>query len=167
MDGMDEWRFVADAGFDADEDRYERHRLVEKKNTYCNIIRDYGKLREIAAKIINALDIKDEDADEVTQYDIKALYVDDSHTTININWREVFDGERECQSIVDHVETVPADWFALDESNLRSAVKSYKKQMKELIEGLKKDLKTAEENRRDADNRIAEIKRRLSNLEGY
>lgn len=167
MDGMDEWRFVADAGFDADEDRYERHRLVEKKNTYCNIIRDYEKLREIAAKIINALDIKDEEADEVTEHNIAALYVDDSHTTININWREVFDGERECQSIVDHVETVPADWFALDESNLRSAVKSYKKQMKELIEGLKKDLKTAEENKRDADNRIAEIKRQLSNLEGY
>lgn len=167
MDGMNEWRFVADAGFDADEARYEQQRKVERKNTYCNIIRDYGKLREIAAKIINALDIKDEEADEVTQYDIKALHVDDSHTTINIEWNEVFGSGETGQLTFDHVETVPADWFALDESNLRSAVKSYKKQMKELIEGLKRDLKTAEENRRDTDNRIAQIKEQLSNLEGY
>lgn len=166
MDGMDEWRF-ADADADADEARYEQQRKVERKNTYCNIIRDYGKLREIAAKIINALVIKDEESDEVTQHNITALYVDDSYSVIDIQWTEVFDGERECQSTVGHVETVPADWFALDESNLRNAIKSYKKQMKELIEGLKRDLKTAEENRRDADNRIAEIKRQLSNLEGY
>ena len=167
MDGMDEWRFVTDAGLDAEEARYERQRRVEKKNTYCNIIRDYGKLREIAAKIINALDIKNEQADEVTQYDIRALHVDDSYSTINIEWNEIFGSGETGQITFDHVETVPADWFALDESNLRNAIKSYKKQMGELIEGLKKDLKTAEENRRDADNRIAEIKRQLSNLEGY
>lgn len=162
MDGVDEWRFV-----DADEARYERQRKVEKKNTYCNIIRDYGKLREIAAKIINALDIKNEDADEVTQYDIKALYVDDSHTTIDIEWNEVFGSGETGQLTFDHVETVPADWFALDESNLRNAIKSYKKQMEELIKGLKKDLDTAIEDKKAADERIAEIKRRLSNLEGY
>lgn len=109
----------------------------------------------------------DEEADEVTQYDIRALHVDDSHTTIDIVWREVFDSGETCQSTFERVETVPAEWFALDEGNLRNVVKSYKKQMKELIEGLKKDLETAEENRRDADNRIAEIKRQLSNLEGY
>lgn len=163
MDGMDEWRFANSC----EEERYEQQRLVEKKNTYCNIIRDYGKLREIAAKIINALDIKDEEAEEVTQYDIRALHVDDSHTTIDIEWREVFNDGKSCQSSFGRVETVPAEWFALDESNLRNVVKSYKKQMKELIDGLKRDLKTAEENRRDADNRIAQIKEQLSNLEGY
>lgn len=167
MDGMDEWRFVADAGFDADEDRYERHRLVEKKNTYCNIIRDYGKLREIAAKIINALDIKDEEADEIAEYDIRALYVDDSHTNIDIRWIEVFDRGETGQLTHERVETVPADWFALDESNLRNVVKSYKKQMEDLIKGLKRDLDTAIEDKKAADERIAQIKRRLSNLEGY
>lgn len=167
MDGMDEWRFVADAGFDAEEARYEQQRKVERKNTYCNIIRDYEKLREIAAKIINALDIKDEEAEEVTQYDIGALYVDDSHTTIDIKWREVFDDGKSCQSSFGRVETVPAEWFALDESSLRNVVESYKKQMKELIEGLKKDLDTAIEDKMAADERITQIKRRLSNLEGY
>lgn len=169
MDGMDEWAFV-----DTDEircqeerERSEQQRKVERKNTYCNIIRDYGKLREIAAKIINALDIKNEDADEITQYDIKALYVDDSHTTINIEWREVFDSGETGQLTFERVETVPADWFALDEGNLRSSVKSYKKQMEELIKGLKKDLDTAIEDKKAADERIAEIKRQLSNLEGY
>lgn len=169
MDGMDEWRFVdlEDARCEQERKDNEQKIKVERKNTYCNIIRDYEKLREIAANIINALDIKDEEANEVTQYDIRALHVDDSHTTINIEWREVFDGGKTCQSSFGHVETVPAEWFALDESNLRNVVKSYKKQMKELIEGLKRDLKTAEENRRDADNRIAQIKEQLSNLEGY
>ena len=162
MDGMDEWRFV-----DADEARYERQRKVEKKNTYCNIIRDYGKLREIAAKIINALDVKNEEADEVTRYEIKALYVDDSHTTISIEWDEVFGSGETGQITLDHVETVPADWFALDESNLRNAIKSYKKQMEDLIKGLKRDLDTAIEDKKAADERIAQIKRQLSNLEGY
>lgn len=166
MDGMDEWRF-ADADADADEARYEQQRKVERKNTYCNIIRDYEKLREIAAKIINALDIKDEEAEEVTQYDIRALHVDDSHTTIDIVWREMFDRGKTCQSTFERVETVPAEWFALDESNLRNVVKSYKKQMKELIEGLKKDLDTAIEDKMAADNRIVEIKKQLSKLEGY
>lgn len=166
MDGMDEWRF-ADAVADADEARYEQQRKVEKKNAYCNTIRDYGKLREIAAKIINALGIKDEDADEVSRFDIKALYVDDSHTTIDIEWTEVIDGGKECQSTTNRIETVPADWFALDESNLRSAIKSYKKQMGELIEGLKRDLNTAIETKKAVDERIAQIKRQLSNLEGY
>jgi len=167
MDGMDEWRFVTDPGYDVDEARYEQQRKVERKNTYCNIIRDYGKLREIAAKIINALDIKDEEADEVSRFDIRALYVDDSHATIDIEWIEVIDGGKECQSTTNRVETVPADWFALDESNLRNAIKSYKKQMEELIKGLKKDLDTAIEAKTAADERIAEIKRQLSNLEGY
>lgn len=169
MDGMDEWRFVDSYEEEArqERERREQQRIVEKKNTYCNIIRDYGKLREIAAKIINALDIKDEEADEVTQHGIKSLYVDDSHTLIDIVWEEVFDGKRISQSITERVETVPAEWFALDESNLRSVIKEYKKQMKELIEGLKKDLKTAIENKEDADKRIAQIKKQLSNLEGY
>lgn len=166
MDGMDEWRFV-DAVADADEARYEQQRKVEKKNTYCNIIRDYGKLREIAAKIINTLDIKNKDADEVSRFDIRALYVDDSHTTIDIEWEEVFNSGETGQITLNHAETVPADWFALDESNLRNAVKSYKKQMEELIKGLKKDLDTAIEEKMAADERIAEIKRQLSNLEGY
>ena len=39
--------------------------------------------------------------------------------------------------------------------------------MKELIKGLKKDLDTAIEDKKAADERIAEIKRQLSNLEGY
>lgn len=163
MDGMDEWRFV-DTVADADEARYEQQKKVEKKNTYCNIIRDYGKLREIAAKIINILDVKDEEADEITEHNITALYVDDSHTTIDIEWMQVFDGRR---TTAGYVETVPADWFALDESNLRSAIKSYKKQMEELIKGLKKDLDTAIEDKKAADERIAQIKRQLSNLEGY
>ena len=140
---------------------------MEKKNTYCNIIRDYGKLREIAAKIINALDIKDEEADEITEYDIRALYVDDSHTNIDIRWIEVFDRGETGQLTHERVETVPADWFALDESNLRRVVKSYKKQMEDRIKGLKKDLDTAIEEKMAVDERIDEIKRRLSNLEGY
>jgi chromosome segregation ATPase len=163
MDGMDEWRF-ADTVTDADEARYEQQRKVEKKNAYCNIIRDYEKLREIAAKIINALDVKDEEADEITQHNITALYVDNSHTTIDIEWMQVFDGRR---TATGYVETVPAEWFALDDSNLRSVVKSYKKQIQELVEGLKKDLDTAMEAKKAADERIAEIKRQLSNLEGY
>ncbi len=169
MDGMDEWRFVDSYEEEArqERERREQQRIVERKNTYCNIISDYGKLREIAAKIINALDIKDEEADEVTQYDIKALYVDDSRSIISINWGEVFDSGETGQLTYDHVETVPADWFALDESNLRNAVKSYKKQMKELIEGLKKDLDTAIEEKMAADERITQIKKQLSNLEGY
>ena len=161
MDGMDEWRFV-DTVADVDEVRYEQQRKVERKNTYCNIIRDYGKLCEIAAKIINALDIKDEDADEVTEYDIRRLITDDSHAVIDIKW-----AERICHSVNDRVTEVPADWFALDESNLRNAIKSYKKQMEELIKGLKKDLDTAIEEKMAADERIAQIKRQLSNLEGY
>ena len=169
MDGMDEWRFVDSYEEEArqERERREQQRIVERKNTYCNIIRDYGKLREIAAKIINALDIKDEEADEVTQYDIKALYVDDSRSTISINWGEVFDSGETGQLTYDHVETVPSDWFALDESNLRNVVKSYKKQMKELIEGLKKDLDTAIEEKMAVDERITQIKKQLSNLEGY
>lgn len=162
MDGMDEWRF-ADAD-DIDEVRHEQQRKVERKNTYCNIIRDYEKLREIAAKIINALDVKDEEADEITQHNITALHVDNSHTTIDIEWMQVFDGHR---TTTGYVETVPAEWFALDDNNLRSVVKSYKKQVQELVEGLKRDLDTAIEEKMAADERIAEIKRRLSNLEGY
>lgn len=169
MDGMDEWRFVNSCEEEVrqERERYEQQRKVEKKNTYCNIIRDYGKLREIAAKIINALDVKSEDADEVTQYDIISLRVDDSHTTISIEWREVFDSSEAGQLTYEHIETVPADWFALDGSNLRSVIKSYKKQMEDLIKGLKKDLDTAIEDKKAADERIAQIKRQLSNLEGY
>jgi hypothetical protein len=77
---------------------------------------------------------------------------------------QVFDGRR---TATGYVETVPAEWFALDDSNLRSVVKSYKKQIQELVEGLKKDLDTAMEAKKAADERIAEIKRQLSNLEGY
>lgn len=163
MDGMDEWRFVADPGYDADEVRLEQQRKVERKNTYCNIIRDYEKLREIAAKIINALEIKDEEADEITAHCITALYVDNSYTTIDIEWMQIFDGRRH----TGYVETVPAEWFALDENDLRGVVKSYKKQIQELVEGLKRDLDTAIEAKVAADKRVAEIKKQLSDLEGY
>lgn len=160
MDGMDEWRF-ADANSDADEARYEQQKKIERKNTYCNIIRDYGKLREIAAKIINALGIKDEEADEVTQHDIKVLYVDDSHTMINIEWAEVFDGTNICRSVNDRVTEVPAEWFAVDEDKLPNVVKSYKKQMGDLIEGLMRDLAYAEEQAKDAKKRVTDLKSRI------
>ena len=163
MDGMDEWAFVNTDEIRCQEERErsEQQRKVERKNTYCNIIRDYGKLREIAAKIINALDVKDEEADEVTQRDIKALYVDDSHTMITIEWTEVFDGTNICRSGNDRVTEVPAEWFAADDDNLPNVVKSYKRQMGDLIEGLMRDLAYAEEQAKDAKKRVMDLKSRI------
>ena len=165
MDGTDEWALIDAA--DMEEERYMRQRIVEKKNTYCNLINDYNKLRQIAAKIINALDIKEKEADTVKGYDIEGLYVDDSRDMIDIEWTETIDRGSVCQETNSRLETVPAEWFALEGDNLRGTVESYKKQMRELVEGLKRDLKTAEENKKDADERISQIKRQLSRLEGY
>ena len=120
-------------------DGYSRESWKEK-NIYCNIIRDYGKLREIAAKIINALDIKDEDADKVTVHDIKVLIVDDSHTMITIEWTEVFDGANICRSGNARVTEVPAEWFALDDGSLGPAIQTYKRSNKERIDNLEETL---------------------------
>lgn len=159
MDGMDEWRF-ADMNFDADEARYEQQKKIERKNTYCNIIRDYRKLQEIAAIMINNMDIKDEDAETVKAPDILGLSVDDKNITVTILWLEYIPGESENSRVVD----VPAEWFAADKDDIPGLVRIYKRQMEDLIEGLERDLKFAQEQERDVKNQIVELKNKIEKV---
>ena len=157
MDGTDEWALVNDNN----DSCAARNALVNRKNAYCNTIRDYNKLSEIAAKIINAMGIKNEEADEVLPYDIKSLDVEGSNDTIVISWKETYDRGYECQSTIGLVNEVPAEWFALDESNLRSVVHNYVEKQKVLISGLERDLAKAEAEAKDADTRIKELKNKI------
>ena len=159
MDGTDEWALI-DANY-TEEERYKRQRIVERKNTFCNLINDYNKLLEIAAKIINAMGIKNEEADEVLPNDIKSLGVEGSNDTIVISWKETYDRGYECQSTIGLVNEVPAEWFALDESDLRSTVHNYMEKQKILISGLERDLAKAEAEAKDADARIKELKNKI------
>lgn len=140
--------------------------LVNETNECCDIILNYRELCEIAAKIINAMDIKDEDADKTTVHDIKALIVDDSHTMITIEWTEVFDGANICRSTNNRATEVPAEWFAVGVDNLPDVVKTYKRQMEDLVEGLIRDLAYAEEQARDAKKRVVDLRNRIVEVRG-